>query len=205
LQPSGGNANNGERIEASMTKPNPAAAAAKLPANPQEAQIDRLIALASEPAQLAKREEATALAGVQDSGQKSMWKSLSQLKGVLPYVSKLLPLLDARFLPLLELLGAGHGQGAALTKEMHEGLLSLQTAQRELVAAVREQTLDVKALEDQIVQLRENYERNLQDQEVLARDMRSMGSLIRAVGAGLAVLLVIVILMLGALLARSAR
>jgi hypothetical protein len=201
-----------------MTKPNPSSAArAASPA--QEAQIDRLIALASEPASAKQdptaltRQEAAALASpsaeADEPGKPSFWKSLSHLKGALPYVSKLLPLLDARFLPLLELLGAvgpqNSAQTAALTKETRENFAALQVAHQDLVAAVREQSLDIKELEEQIVQLSEAHEKNVLAQAEFLLDVRSVGTLIRAVGAGLAILLVIVILMLGAVLTRTVR
>jgi hypothetical protein len=176
-----------------------------------EAAVERLIELASDPAPPSKTPEALAVRdaaavgntrAANDQQPASLWKTLAQFKGALPYVSRLLPLIDARFLPLLDMLGAGHSQNTALAKELNESLASLQASQHEVQLAVRDHTLGLSQLEDQVAQLREAQEKTALDQADLLHEVRSMGVLIRAVGAGLAVLLVILIVVVGSLLTR---
>jgi hypothetical protein len=176
----------------------------------RESAVDRLIELASDEKPAAKpaampAAEMLALDEPKDADPNAMWKALLQLKSVIPYVSRLLPLLDARLLPLLDLIGLGHGQNTGLSKELRENVTGIQTGQRELRVAVQDQALEIKRLEDQLSRLREATEKNNFEHAELVEDVKSIGSLIRAVGAGLAILLVVLILMVGALLAHVGR
>jgi hypothetical protein len=169
------------------------------PSPARESAVDRLIELASDEKPAARPAEMVALEEPKDSDANAMWKALLQLKSVLPYIS--------RFAPLLDLIGAGLGQAqnAGVSKELRENVTSIQTSQREIRLAVQDQALEIKRLEDQISRLREAAEKNNFEHAELVEDVKSIGSLIRAVGAGLAVLLVVLILMVGALLAHKGR
>jgi hypothetical protein len=160
-----------------------------------ESAVDRLIELASDAKPSAKPAEMLALEEPKDSDQNAMWKALLQLKTILPYVS--------RFLPLLDLIGVGQAQNAGLSKEVRDNVTSIQSGQREMRLAVQDQALEIKRLEDQIARLRETSEKNNFEHAELVEDVKSIGSLVRAVGAGLAILLVILILMVGVLLAHA--
>jgi hypothetical protein len=163
----------------------------------RESAVDRLIELASDEKTSSRNTEMLALEEPKDSDPNAMWKALLQLKSVLPYVS--------RFLPLLELIGVGQAQNTGISKELRENVTSIQTSQREVRVAVQDQSLEIKRLEDQITRLRETSEKNNFEHAELVEDVKSIGSLIRAVGAGLAILLVVLILMVGALLSHVGR
>jgi hypothetical protein len=75
----------------------------------RESAVDRLIELASDEKPAVKPAEMLALEELKESDTNAMWKTLLQLKSVLPYVSRLLPLLD--------LIGVGHTQNTGLSKE----------------------------------------------------------------------------------------
>jgi hypothetical protein len=160
----------------------------------RESAVDRLIELASDEKTSSRNTE---MALEEPKDPNAMWKALLQLKSVLPYVS--------RFLPLLELIGVGQAQNTGISKELRENVTSIQTSQREVRVAVQDQSLEIKRLEDQITRLRETSEKNNFEHAELVEDVKSIGSLIRAVGAGLAILLVVLILMVGALLSHVGR
>jgi hypothetical protein len=167
-----------------------------------EAAVDRLIELASD----AKARPAPARALVIEepklADRGSMWKALAQLKAVLPYLSRLLPLLDARILPLLEMVGMAHPQNSAQLKELQEGVGGVQSGQRELRLALQSQAVEIKRLEDEVAQLREASMKTSHAQAGLIEDVHSVRSLVRLVGSGLVILLVVLIVMVGALLTR---
>jgi hypothetical protein len=169
--------------------------------------VDRLIELASDKKPAAKQTEVLALnepnlsenrgepfnGEPKDADESAMWKVLLQFKSVLPYVSRLLPLLD---------LGIGQAQNAGVSNELRQNVTSIQTGQRDVRIAVQDQALQLKRVEEQLARMREASEKNVYEQTELVEDVKSIGNLVRAVGAGLAVLLVILILMVGALLAH---
>jgi hypothetical protein len=166
-----------------------------------EVAVDRLIEMASEE----KPAENLPVLVPKDTDRSSMWKLLQQLRSVLPYLSRLLPLLDARLLPLLELVGVGHAQNAGLSKQVHEQLGAVHSGQQELRLVLQDQALEVKQLEEQVARLRDTAEKNELAQARLAQDVKSLRSLIQVAAAALAILTVILIVMAGVLLARSSH
>jgi hypothetical protein len=165
----------------------------------RESAVDRLIELAADKKPDAKPTEMLALEEPKESDANAMWKALLQLKSVLPYIS--------RFAPLLDLIGMGasQAQNAGLSKELRESVSGVETSQREVRLAVQDQALAISRLEDQVTRLRESSEKNNFEHAELVEDVKSIGNLIRVVGAGLAILLVVLILMVGALLAHVGR
>jgi cell division protein FtsX len=115
------------------------------------------------------------------------------MKAVLPYISRLLPLLD---------LGLGHAQSSSATNELRENVTALQSTQRDLRVSVQDQTLQLKRVEENLTRMREVSEKNAFEHAELVEDVKSIGNLVRVVGAGLAILLIVLILMVGALLAH---
>ena len=170
-------------------------------AAPDSLAADRLIELAAD-----KKQTKALVAQIpKETDRKSVWKALQQLKAVLPYLSRLLPLLDARLLPLLELVGIGHAQSASLSKEVREQLAALQSGRQETRLALQDQALEIKQLEDQIARLREASEKSQLEQTRLAESVKSLRSLLLTAGAGLAVLTTILIVMVAVLLGRGGR
>lgn len=157
-----------------------------------EAAVSRLIELASE----GKPQHDTdlALEAPKEAGRNSMWKILLQLKPLLPYLT--------RMLPLLELVGAGQQQNAGLTRELRESISGMQAGQGDLRTAIDDQALQLKQLEEQIIRTRELTEKtNL----LVAGKIDSLSKQIWGIGAALAVLLVILIVMVGVVLAHLPR
>lgn len=195
------------------------AARAKTP----ESEADRLIRLASDEKQTVARTtlelsppaEAPGLEETKETGSNKgpgMWKALQQLKAILPYVSRLLPLLDARFLPLLELLGSGHSHSAEIPKELRERIEDIQAAQQGLRSAslnqaadLRNQAVDLKKLEDQIEQLWVASRQNERTQGELAASLKSTRQILGALGAVFGVLLIVLIVLVSLLLVHSHR
>jgi DNA repair exonuclease SbcCD ATPase subunit len=190
-----------------------------------ESEVDRLIRLASDekqpatgmalelpaPVEAASPLEAKEIE-IKSADRPGMWKALQQLKAILPYVSRLLPLLDARFLPLLELLGAGHGHSAEVPKELRERIESIHAAQQELrtasqnqAADLNNQAVDLKKLENQIEQLWAASRQSERGQTELAESLRSTRRLIGLIGAGLGILAIILIVLVSVFLTHSHR
>jgi hypothetical protein len=160
--------------------------------------VDRLIELASDekPAQRPADIMASDMLAIEEpksSEENAMWKALLQIKAFLPYVSRLLPLLD---------LGLGHAQSSSATNELRENVTALQSTQRDLRVSVQDQTLQLKRVEENLTRMREVSEKNAFEHAELVEDVKSIGNLVRVVGAGLAILLIVLILMVGALLAH---
>jgi hypothetical protein len=149
-----------------------------------------------------KPRELPAPEGAEPADRKGTWKALMQLKAILPYLSRLLPLVDARFLPLLDLVGAGHKQSAGASKETRENIASLQAGQNDLRTTVQEQSLEIKRLEEQIQRLQEASERGVRERAQLSEEIRSAQKVVRWLGAGLAILLLVVLVIAGVLLAH---
>jgi hypothetical protein len=162
------------------------------PNSAHEAAVSRLIALASE--EKPQPNTALALEAPKESGRNSMWKILLQLKPLLPYLT--------RMLPLLELVGAGQQQNAGLTHELRESVSSMQARQSGLRNAIDDQSLQLKQLEDQLLRTRELTEKaNL----LLAGKIESLSKQMWIIGSALAVLLVILIVMVGVILTHVVR
>lgn len=136
----------------------------------------------------------------------SLTQKLGRLKPLLPILSGGLRLIDhgavqavAQLISLVE--GGGISQ-AAVDVELHQGLAEIQTGHRELSLQVQDQTVAVKRVEDQITLLRKTIERNATEHAELVEEVKSFKKLVRAIGTGLAVLLIALIVLAGILLAR---
>jgi hypothetical protein len=165
--------------------------------------VDRLIDLASD--KKSRPRPALAIEKSSGSDQGSMWKALGQLKSVLPYLFRLLPLLDSRLLPLLDLVGMGHAQNAGLSKEIREEIAGIQASHREILSSAQEQSIEVKRLGDRMAQLQEDLHASNFEHGKLVEEVKSLGQLLRIAGAVLGVLLIVLILMVGFLLAHTVR
>lgn len=189
------------------------------PASTHEPAADPVTEPASDRKSAAKPVQALALAETRktetvdaktrDSDRSSMWKTLQQFKGVLPYLSRLLPLLDARILPLLDLVGLGHAQNSglslSLSKDLREDVTSIQGSQQDIRVALQDQSLEIKRLEDEIALLRQAAEKNAVEHARLVEDVKSVAAWVRASAAGLAILLLVLIVMVGVLLMHGTR
>lgn len=122
---------------------------------------------------------------------KSGFHRLAQVvRTALPYVQKLLPLLDGNLVTTVSALLAPQGthpQPAPQVTvnlepverqmaELRTGQQYLSTSQQELRAQVAEQGATLKGVEDQLERVREATDRNTLEQQELVEDLRSVGS-----------------------------
>lgn len=175
------------------------------PSRAHEVAVERLIELASEPkgsAPNAPKGSAGSTSRPTGPGtppkdnrlvqmtESPMWKTLSQFKGLLPYASRLMP--------LLELAGrAAQATSPAASNELRQGLVELQTSQSDLQLAVRDQTKQLRRFEDQVTRLTDSAEKIARDQSELAENVRSIRSLVRGAAIFLGLLLIALLGMAG--------
>ena len=134
---------------------------------------------------------------------KSLWKIFLQLRPFLPYLTRLVPVLDVALGPL---------QSAGLSHEVRESIAQstakIQSIQRDLstavTSAVEQQAVELKRLEEEVIRLRETAEVAARAQTVLAEDLRSLARLFRFAVIGGAILLVGLIGMSAILLMQAA-
>lgn len=186
----------------------------------KESAVDRLIELAGDDPQPGAKSAGSATGDLFDShlgthlameesaeaasDPHALTRALSQLKSIVPFLTRLAPLLDARFLPLLELLGMGHGQqqNQSANRELRDGMTSIQAGQKDLRLTLQSQAVEIQRLEDQLARLRDAAEKTNVEHSELVEDVKSLSSVVRTVGAALAVLLIILILMVGLLMTK---
>jgi len=133
-------------------------------------------------------------------------QKLGKLKPLLPILSGGLRMVDhgavQALAQLLNFVDGGSVGPSAAQEELHQGLTEIQTGHRELRVQVQDQTVEMKRIEDQIVLLRQTAERNATEHAELVEDVKSLGNLVRTVGAGLTILLIVLIVLTSLLLSR---
>lgn len=138
----------------------------------------------------------------------SIWRSLMHLRLLLPYVGKILPLLEGNFSAL-----AAAPAPAALAKpdltEFHQslehvnrGFLDLQAGNRDIRTHVQEQSVQLKRIDDQLIRLRESTERNTMEHQELVEDLRSASKMVRGLSTVMIVLMIVVTAMVAFMLVR---
>jgi len=177
-------------------------AAVREPSQGNYSNVDRLMEIASDrkTATLAPPDPEDAEDPPKD---KSMWKLLLQLRPFLPYLTRLVPVLDVALGPL---------QNAGLSHEVKESIAQstarMQAIQRDLstavTSAVEQQAVQLKRLEEETIRLREVAEVQARAQTLVAEDLRSLIRLVRIAAVGGGVLLVALIAMSAILLMQAA-
>ena len=132
---------------------------------------------------------------------------LGRLKPLLPILSGGLRMVDhGAVQALAQLLNLVNGSGAAPSlahdEELHSGLAEIQTSHRELRLQVQDQTVEMKRIEEQITLLRRTVEQNATEHTELVEDVKALNNLVRTIGAGLAILLIVLITLTALLLSR---
>jgi hypothetical protein len=132
---------------------------------------------------------------------------LGKLKPLLPILSGGLRMVDhgavQALAQLLNFVDGGGARQSAVHEELQQGLAEIQTGHRELRLEIQGQAVEMKRIEDQIVLLRQTTERSATEHAELVADVKSLGNLVRTIGAGLAILLVLMIVLTGLLLAHQ--
>ena len=133
----------------------------------------------------------------------SIWRSLMHIKLLLPYVGKLLPALEGNF----SALAATAAPVKVDLTEIHtavatvkRGFLDLEAGNRTIRTQVREQSAQLRRMDDQLLRLRDSTERNAMEHQELVEDLRSASKLIRGLSTIMIILLVIVTAMVAFML-----
>jgi hypothetical protein len=132
-----------------------------------------------------------ALEKTQKGAPRSMWEMLLQLRVLLPYVTRLLPLLDPGLRPGPDL------------SELSQGIAGLQTGGRELEVQARNQALQLERIEQQMSRLRVVHENSIEESRKLLAEVRSLRSWMLGTAAIMFVLLLATIVMMTWLLIHS--
>ena len=159
--------------------------------------VDRLIELASD-------KDDPGAANPKEAREKSMWKLLLQLRPFLPYLARLVPMLDVAVGPL-QSAGISSDVRKAVAQSMAESAANLQSIQRGLntaTSALDQQSAQLKALEDELARLQQASEKAAAAQLSLSNDLRSLTRLIQIASLGGIALLVALSVMAGILQAH---
>jgi hypothetical protein len=127
-------------------------------------------------------------------GSRNMWELLLQLRVLLPYLAKVVPLLE----PLLDRAGSK----PAAFDEISQSITALQTGGRDLEVQARNQALQLGRIESQLSALRTAVEANAQETRALATQTQNLGKRLTLLAAAILVLLVASVVMAGVLLAH---
>jgi len=111
----------------------------------------------------------------------SVQRAVNVLRQALPFVQRLLPLLDGHIATAVSNVLAPqpppHAQQPPVNlMPIEDGLAELQTQQRELHDRVAEQNTSLKRVEDQLEMVREATDRNTLEQQELMEDLKTVGT-----------------------------
>ncbi|MGD0738696.1 MAG: hypothetical protein ABR957_03805 [Terracidiphilus sp.] len=131
-----------------------------------------------------------ALGGPPEANEESssLQRTMSMLRSALPFVQRLLPLLDGNIATALGNLLTPHPhpqtppQPAKLDLvPIEDGLAELQTQHRNLRDQVTEQNNSLKRVEDQLEMVREATDRNTLEQQELLEDLKAFANKVKIV------------------------
>jgi hypothetical protein len=107
-----------------------------------------------------------------------MWELLLQLRVVLPYLARLVPLLDRGILRA----------GPDVT-ELTKGIATMQTSSRDLEVQARNQALHLERIEQQVGQLRVVHENSIEETRKLVAEVSALRRVFLTLAIVMAVLL----------------
>jgi hypothetical protein len=123
---------------------------------------------------------------------RSIWELLLQLRIVLPYLARLVPLLDRGILK----------PGPDLT-EFNKGFATLQISSRDLEVQARNQALQLERIEQQMGQLRVAHQNSIEESRKLVAEISALRRVFLSMSIVMAVLLGATVGMVTYLLIRS--
>jgi hypothetical protein len=94
---------------------------------------------------------------------RSMWELLLQLRVLLPYLARLVPLLDRGLL-----------KSPSDSPELSKGIIEMRTGQRDLEVQARNQALQLERIEQQMGRLRVVHENSVEESRKLFADLQSL-------------------------------
>jgi hypothetical protein len=108
-------------------------------------------------------------------------RAVSALRAALPFVQRILPLLDGNIAGVVSNMMAPHHHAPpppppTNLAPLEDGLAELQTQQRELHEQLVEQNSSLKRVEDQLEMVREATDRNTLEQQELMEDLKAVGN-----------------------------
>ncbi|MGA7340340.1 MAG: hypothetical protein WBX18_07080, partial [Terracidiphilus sp.] len=161
-----------------VDSPQPAGNASDAPASPAPEESKRYTTVA-DPAASPERAPAGPPAEDQSFGQHPhlQW-AMNGLRMALPFVQKVLPLLDGQVLPAVINLLAHRPEAPAAPVNLaplEGGLADLQNRHRELSQQVEEQIAALNRVEDRLETVREAINRNWLEQQELLEDLKKSG------------------------------
>jgi len=104
----------------------------------------------------------TTLVKVEKGSHRPMWELLLQMRVLLPYLARLVPLLDRGLLKAAT---------PDLT-DLRAGVVEMQTSSRDLEVQARNQALQLERIEQQMARLRVVHENSLEETRSLAAGMK---------------------------------
>ncbi len=118
----------------------------------------------------------------------SLQRAVAALRSALPFVQRLLPLLDGNIATTVSSLLAprSHPQAPAPSAKLdlvpiEDGLAELQTQHQNLRDQVMEQNTSLKRVEDQLEMVREATDRNTLEQQELLEDLKAFGNKVKII------------------------
>ena len=96
-----------------------------------------------------------------------MWELLLQLRVLLPYLARLVPLLDRG-------LDRGSLKPPSDSPEISKGIIEMRTGQRDLEVQARNQALQLERIEQQMGRLRLVHENSIEESRKLFADLQSL-------------------------------
>src|ERR1700758_4372727 len=143
---------------------------------------------------------------LKEARDKSMWKLLLQLRPFLPYLARLVPMLEMAVGPL-QSAGMSSDIRKAVAGSIADSTAKIESIQRDLSAAVTSafdrQSAQLTRLEDELTRLRQASEKFGAAQADAARDLKSLTRLFQIAALGGAMLLMALIVMAAFLLTHS--
>jgi hypothetical protein len=105
-------------------------------------------------------------------------RAMAVLKQAMPFIQKLLPLIDGNFGAAIANMFASrpHAAPPVDLSPVNNKVSDLQVQQAELRVQVQEQNTAIKRVEDQLEMVKEATERNTLEQEELIEDLKAVGN-----------------------------
>jgi hypothetical protein len=106
-----------------------------------------------------------------------MWRVLLQLRVLLPYLAKVLPLVERGLLGTN--ISGGHAAASVDTSHFDRGIAATQAAQREIGTALASQSVDLKLLQEQLSSLSDSLDRQSATQQETAVAIVSLTQVVK--------------------------
>lgn len=123
-------------------------------------------------------------------------RAMAILKQALPFVQKLLPMLDGNLgSAIANVMGSRHGAAAVDLTPVHKQISELQVQHTDLRGQVLEQNTAIKRVEAQLDMVREATDRNTLEQQELIEDLKAVGNKVNVFALLLFAMLIVSLLL----------